>query len=236
MCGPSGPSQNELALEQSSQSFSNQLQQNYGTLFAKQQDVMSALNKSLSPILAAGPSQRGFSAEENAALQTQAINSAGAANTSAQQFARTIGAGEGGGGTSGLTSGITKQIQSAIGSQAANALGGQQNQIAQADFAQGNQNYWRAQAGVNALAGEYSPNAAAGASGNENQLAFGQEGKIMEQQAQKNAFIPGLIASAIPFSGKGLAAGFANLDTTGGSTGGEQAGNFLSGALAGLAG
>ncbi len=234
MCGPSGPTSNEINLQKSSQTFATQLQQNYGQLFSQQQGVLSAINRSLNPILSGGPSQHGFSPEMLASLNTGAINAAGAANRMAQQAARTYGAGQGSGGASGVTSGITKQIESAIGSQSANALAAQQNQIVQADFSQGNANYWRAQGGLSQLASEYNPNAAESGTLNANQQAYGQEKDIQQQRDARGAWIGGLVASAIPFAGKGLASGFANLDTQGTSTGGEQAKNFASGFFGGL--
>src|SRR5277367_736247 len=76
MCGPSA-SQEGLAGSESQ--FMNTLQSNYATNFQEQQSVLNHLNGVLSPILEAGPNQTGFSASENAALNTQAIDSTGAA-------------------------------------------------------------------------------------------------------------------------------------------------------------
>lgn len=192
MCGPTSQ---ENALQQSSQNFSSMLQQNYGTLFSKQLDVLNSINKSLSPTLAAGPNQHGFSGDQLAAMQTQAINGAGAANRAAQQAARTYGAGEGGGGTSGVTSGITKQIESSIASQAANNLGDEENKITQADFATGNNNYWRAQGGMDALAAGYSPNAAASGTVSSNQASFGEASTIQQQSQEESQMIAGGLTS-----------------------------------------
>lgn len=208
MCGPST---SEKALQAQSQNFSTMLQNNYGTLFGKQQGVLDSINKSLSPTLAAGPSQRGFSNAESSALQTAAINNAGAANTAAQQAARTYGAGQGGGGTSGVTSGITKQIESAIGSQSANAEGAQLNQINQADFQQGNANYWRAAGGMSALAQGYSPNAAQEGTISENSQSFGQATQIEQQNEQTSQEIAGgltsLAGSALTFGAGAMGGG-----------------------------
>jgi hypothetical protein len=216
MCGPSAE---EKSLQRQSADFSSMLQQNYTTLFGKQLDVLGAINKSLSPILAAGPNQRGFSGAERSAFDTQAINQAGAANRAAQQAARTYGAGQGGGATSGVTSGITKQIQSAIASQSAQALGTQENQIERADFATGRENYWRAQGGMDALAAGYSPNAAASGAINENQASFGEANTIHQQDMEMGQMIAGGLTS---LAGAGLtfAGGFAG---GGGLSGGLKA-------------
>lgn len=207
------------------------LQQNYGTLFGKQLDVLNAIGRSLNPILAAGPSQRGMSAEELNARNTQAINAAGAANRSAQQAARTYGAGEGGGGTSGVTSGITKQIEASIGTQVATNLGNQQADIVAQDYAKGNENYWRAQGGMQQLAAGYSPNAASEGAISENQASFGQAKTIQEQQAAKERAIAGgitsLATSALTF-GMG---GMTGLTGTGGEGIGGKISDFFSGGM-----
>lgn len=190
MCGPSAAEEN---LSGQSASFASLLKGNYGTLFGQQQGVLNAINRSLSPILAAGPNQRGFSAQENAALQTQAINSAGAANRSAAQAVSNYGAARAG--DSGLVSGIQRQLQASVASSSANQLATSQNQIAQADFSQGNANYWRAQGGMQALSEGYNPNASASAAISENQNAFGQAHEINQEKNQEFQTIAGGITS-----------------------------------------
>jgi len=192
MCGPSS---DEKSLQASSQAFANQLQGNYAKLFAGQGGVLDVLNKTLSPTLAAGPSQNGFSGAERSALETKAINAAGGANTAAQQAARTYGAGQGGGAGSGLTTGITKQIQSQIGSGAANALAGQEGNIALADEEQGNRNYNTALGGMQALAQDYNPNGAQSGAIGENQNAFGQASQITQENNQMGQDIAGGITA-----------------------------------------
>lgn len=223
MCGPSS---NEKSLETSEQNFSSLLQQNYQTLFGNQLNVLNSINRSLSPILSAGPNQTGFSGPELAARQTQIINNAGAANRAAQQAARTYGAGQGGGGTSGVTSGITKQIESAVGSQSAQNEGNQLNNLTAENYQTGRENYWRAQGGMNALAAGYSPNAAAGESTSANTSAFGEAKTIQQQSEETSQMIAGGITSlaggALTFgagamSGGGLAGGLTAL-ASGGKT------------------
>jgi hypothetical protein len=193
MCGPS-------ALEKGEQGnislFENMLRSNYGELFSEQQGVLNALNQSLSPTVAKGPSQQGFAAPELAALQTQAINNAGAANTAAQQAARTYGAGQGGGGTSGLTSGITKQIQSAIASQEAGTLGTNLNQINMADWQQGNANYNRAIGAMSNLGSMYNPSGAMSGTLQANQAAFGQANQMNQESNAMGRDIAGFLTAA----------------------------------------
>lgn len=231
MCGPSFQ---EKAIANDSQNFSTALQQNYGTLFSNQQNVLNTLNRSLSPITSAGPNQQGYSAQELAALNTQAINSAGAANKQAMQAARTFGAGQGGGGTSGLTSGITKQIQSAIASQGANALAGRLGQITQANYETGRQNYWNSVGGLQQLAGQYNPSGTAGAAISAGNEAFGQAHEINQENQQTAQMIAGgltsLAGGALSFATGGLA----NLGP--GESFGEGVGDFFKGGMNALGG
>lgn len=194
MCGPSSE---EKSIQASTQNFGSQMQQNYGTLFSQQQDVLKSINRSLNPTVAAGPSQRGFSSAEKSALQTAAINNAGAANTAAQQAARTYGAGEGSGGGSGITSGITKQIEGAIASQSAGQEDAQLNQIEQADWNQGNQNYWRAQGAMSGLASLENPNATAGTALGADQAAFQQASQINTENNALGQDIAGFVTAGI---------------------------------------
>ena len=198
MCGPSSQ---EKSIENSTQNFGSLLQQSYGTLFAGQQDIIKGLNRSLNPIVAAGPSQRGMSGAEKSALQTSVINNAGAANTAAQQAARTYGAGEGGGGTSGITSGITKQIEGAIASQLAGQEGAQLNQVEQADWNQGNQNYWRALGASQGVAALENPNATAGTALSAENAAFQQSSEINTQNNALGQDIAGFVTAAAGSAG-----------------------------------
>lgn len=208
MCGPSST---EKSLEQSQQTFASTLQQNYQTLYGNQLGVLNAINRSLSPILSAGPNQQGFSGPEVAARQTEIINNASAANRAAQQAARTYGAGQGGGGTSGVTSGITKQIESAIGSQAAQTAGSQLDTLTAENYQAGRENYWRAQGGMSALASGYSPNAAAGEATSANQSAFGEAKTIQQQSEETSQMIAGgltsLAGSALTFGAGAMGGG-----------------------------
>lgn len=225
MCGPSSQ---EKFLQQQSMNFSTLLQNNYKTLFGNQLDVLNKINRSISPILAAGPSQHGMSPEELAARNTQAINAAGAGNRAAQQAARTYGAGQGGGGTSGTTSGITKQIESAIASQAASNLGNEQGKIVGQDYEMGRENYWRAQGGMEQLAAGYNPNAAQSGAIDENQASFGQASKITEENNAMGKDIAGF-ATSLAGSALTFGAGAAKGGFKGGLTALGSGGKSLSG-------
>jgi hypothetical protein len=227
-CGPSKAEKDQAA---ASASFSKTLQSNYATRFGQQSDVLSAINRAMSPILAAGPSQRGFSAEERAALNTAAINNAGAASRNAQQAAANFGAGQGGGGT-GIISGVQRQIEGSIASSAANQLAGAENQITQADYAQGNQNYWKAQGGMEQLSQGYSPNAAMSGSIEQGKEAFGQAKDVYAQQQQEDQAIAGGITSLASMAAGGIGGGISGVANS--AAGASQPAAFAQGFFNGL--
>jgi hypothetical protein len=198
MCGPSGA---ETSLQNQSAGFSTQLMNNYAQLFGQQQSVLKGLNASVNPIVAAGPSQRGFSGAETAALNTSAINRAGAAATNALQAARTFGAGQGGGGTSGLTSGITKQIESSVASQQAGNLATTEGNIEQADWATGNQNYFKALGAEEGIAQMYNPNGAQSGAIGANQESFGEASKINQENNALGQDVAGFLTAAAGSAG-----------------------------------
>lgn len=223
-----GPSKAETQQAQASANFAQTLQANYGKQFGQQQDVLAAINRSLSPILAAGPSQQGFSAAESAALNTQAINAAGAASRNAQQAVANFGAGQGGGAGTGITSGIQQQLQSSVASQSANQLATAQNQITQANFNQGSQNYWKAAGGMNALAEGYSPNASMSGGISEGGQAFNQASTVQQQQQQADQALAGGVAGlamdvALPGLGGAISGGVMGGGALGALQGGVNA-------------
>lgn len=228
MCGPSGQ-QKQLANSQ--QSFFNNLMASYQQNFGEQQGIFSSITNALSPILRGGPDQMGFSAAENAALTGSAINNAAIQNRNAQ-----VVAGYSAGGNTGVTTGGQKQLQAAIASGVGQNLSSNLNQINLANAATGRQNFFNAEAGLAGLANMESPLGYAGAANNAGQTAFGEATKIQDMKNQEQADIGGAIAGlgmdALTF-GMG---GIGNLDTTGGSSFGEQVGNFFSGGAKALQG
>ncbi len=179
MCGPSGA---EVSEQHEMANFDNLLRNNYSLLFNKQVDTLQQIHDALSPIIAAGPDAHGMSAEELHARQAQAVSTSGAAAQQAEQAARLYSAGRGGGGTSGVMSGIDQQIQAGIASQGAQAEASRLGQITEADYALGREKFWRAEGGMQALAGQLSPNAAMGGSISGGEAAF-SEAKTMSEQS-----------------------------------------------------
>ena len=162
-CGATG-GQREIASSQ--QSFMNQLDSDFASNFGAQSDIYKNLTQSLTPMLEAGPNQQGFSPAENAALNTQAINTTGANYRNAAQAVGGQLAGRGlpggSGDGSGLESGIDQQIKGNLAGQAAGQLSSEQNQITQANYAQGRQNFFGAEAGLGGVASGLNPTGLAG--------------------------------------------------------------------------
>lgn len=221
MCGPS---QSEQNLQQSEASFDATLQQDYSQTFATNQQILSNLNSVLQPIVNAGPDQQGFSAAENSALSTQAIESnAQGVNQAEQAAAQREDAA--GGGTSFLPSGVNAAINAGIGSAAESNLANEQLGITEQNYATGQQNFQNALAGEESVAAGEAPLGYASATTNANTAAFGEANTINQQSNQEFSDILGGITSI----GSAALGGIGNLDTTGGSTGGEQFENFLEG-------
>ena len=236
--GLCGPSEQQKELAASEQSFSKILSANYAQNFAAQSQILQNLTNQFTPIAEAGPDQQGFGAQELAALSTQAGEGVAADYAKAQQSLNTV-LGSRGGGNEFLPTGAEGQLRATLAQGAASQASQEQLAITRANYAQGRQNWAQATAGLNALAGEYNPNAIAGQATTATQGAFQDATKIQEMQNQAVAGIGGLVASAIPFAGKGIAGGLSNLASGGAEAGSETGGGleqFFSGGLSALAG
>jgi len=221
MCGPSQAQQN---LENQEASFSATLQQDYSQQFAEQQSILNNLNSVLSPIVNAGPNQQGYSSQELSALNTQAIesNAQGVNQAEAAAQSRENAAG---GGTSFLPSGVNAQINAEIGSAAESNLSQEQLGITTNNYAQGRQNWQNALSGELNVSGQTNPLGYASAGSSANSSAFNEATQINQESNQAFSDILGGVTGI----GTAVLGGIGNLDTTGGSTGGEQAFNFVTG-------
>lgn len=229
MCGKGsmfgGASQQETNIAGQTQQFNTQLQGNYASNYGKQSAAITQYGNDVQE-LANGtlPSVQGWAPAEAAAVNTQAINNAGAEARNVEQAVNTSGA-RGGGPSTGLESGVQQALNETAASQVANNLSTTQNANTVANY-----NAGRAQqvAGIQGLATEaqlYDPNAIAKNASEVGQSAFGEANQINTLNNQEAANIAGTVEAA---AGAAVG-GFGNLDTTGGSTGGEQVGNFLQG-------
>jgi hypothetical protein len=138
-CGDTAGQTNAL---QNDQAFSAMMKNNYATDFSENQALMNNLTGNLGSIIAAGPGQQGFTPQELAAQNSQAINAAAAGNQKAQ-----VAIGENaakGSATPGIESGITQAERSAAATTEDTGLANTEANITNANYATGRQNYWNA--------------------------------------------------------------------------------------------
>lgn len=152
-CG-STSQQNQIA--QSQQNFMNQAQQQATSVFGSSSSVFNSLMSTFAPIVAAGPSQQGFSQQELANLNSQAITQTGQSYKNAKEA---LGEAESaqGGGTVALPSGANVGANLSLTENAANQTANELGQITQANYQQGQQNYQNAVQGELAAPGVFNP-------------------------------------------------------------------------------
>jgi hypothetical protein len=152
----SGPSATQLNLQQEQADFYQEGMQESTTAFGEQQALLSQMEAVYDPILAKGPNQEGFStAEENnlnaQATEGTATNYAGAAKAVNEELASE------GGGTNPLPTGGATQLKEEVAASAAAQQSGEENQIIQANYAQGYNEFEGATQALATASGELSP-------------------------------------------------------------------------------
>jgi len=150
-----GASSQQESLEASQAAYYQTLQQNAQQEFGQASSVFNDIYQAMSPIVAAGPNQLGYSAGELATLDNAALTGTSQAYTGAAQSVRQQEAAAGG--SNFVPSGATLQINSQLAGQAAAQEGSELNQIQQADYQQGSQNYWQASGDLASATGAYNP-------------------------------------------------------------------------------
>lgn len=163
MCGAS---QEQKQTYQAQSQFLQTLTKAYQTQFAGQQAILSELTKTFEPILAAGPSQEGFSEGEKTALNTQATEQVGQNYANLQKTLANREAASGGGDVF-LPSGAASERALELGTSAANQLSGEQNTIQLNDYATGRQNFLEAANALGGVSSQMNPIGYAGATINE---------------------------------------------------------------------
>jgi hypothetical protein len=209
--------------------FMNTLMNAFKTQYGAQQGALQFLTNTLQGKVS---NPTGFSPATMAALNTQAIQNSAVQAQNATQAAQNFEASHGG---NGLPSGVNAQISGQINASAANQLSGELNQNQVQNGILQNQNQWTAISGLENVAQMRNP---LGYAGGENSAAnsLGGLDQTYLDSRKYNAsrgvggILGGLAGNAIG----ALAGGFGNLDSTGGSSLGEQFSNFGSGALGGL--
>jgi hypothetical protein len=159
MCGSN---QNQQDITDEQQAFYKTLTDQYNTVFGQNQAITSALTSQFTPILQAGPSQQGFSAQQDQAMRTQNTETVATDYAQAQRATAQILAAKGGGNTF-LPSSTTANILAGNANAAAATRAAGENQITQANYAQGYQNWQTAANVLGSTAGLLNPTGYAGA-------------------------------------------------------------------------
>jgi hypothetical protein len=159
MCGAT---QQQTQISDAQQQFYTTLTSQYNTVFGQNQAITGALTSAFTPILAAGPSQTGFSPSETNALQTQNTQNVATNYAQAQKATADVLAAQGGGNTL-LPSSVNANILAQNTNQAAAARATGQNTITQANYAQGYQNWQTAANVLGSTAGLLNPTSYSGA-------------------------------------------------------------------------
>jgi hypothetical protein len=150
-CGTHG---SEKAAAASQSAFTKSMLSQASTVFGADSGVFNTMKNAYSQLLAAGPSQQGFSAAQQSAMNASAItNGANQARfVNAQIAGKQAGAGGGNApNASGIGSGARAQVAEAIAGQTAGSL----NQIQQENWAQGNKNWQVAGQGLREAPGVF---------------------------------------------------------------------------------
>lgn len=182
-CGSSGSSQQQNQVSNEQAAYYQTIQQQQAQAYSGQQAILDSLKQAWAPVLAAGPSQQGFSADQRNALNTQAIEGTGAEYQKASQAVRELQAARGGGNQV-LPSGVDEQQQAQIASAAAGDQASKRLNIVNADYAAGRANFSDATSALAGAAGMYAPTSYASAANQAGQNAFGSATQVQQMNNQ----------------------------------------------------
>lgn len=177
----------ETNLANQQASFYSTLSSNYATQFANQSNVLASLKQAWSPILAAGPGQFGFTPQETASLRTGASDQIAQGQVNAQKALNNTVAAEGGGNAV-IPSGATQQLDASLLSSSAQQNAATQNQITQAGYQTGLQNFNNASNALSGVSAQYNPLGFAGQTTGAGNSAFSEADTVnTENNAWKSA-------------------------------------------------
>ena len=213
--------QNNLANQQSQ--FYSTLQQDYGTQFANQSAILGSLNKTLSPIVNAGPNQFGFSQGQTNNLNSQALQGTATAYANASKNLKENQA-TAGGGNSLLPNGAQNQQQASLAASAANNQSNQLLGIQQQGYDVGRQNFNNAVSQLGGVAGQYNPSGYAGQATGAGNAAANTDNQIAQANNAASPWnlIGGILGGAASGFASGLGGGLGKAWGGGNSGGGSN--------------
>lgn len=163
MCGAT---QQQKDIQGQQSGFYNQMTQQASQIFGQTSQVFQNLVNTFSPVVAAGPNQYGFNAQEDQNMRSQAITATGQSYKNEKQALGDQIAAQGGG-TAVLPGGASVGAQAQLAENAGNETANQLSNITQAGYAQGNKNWLSAAQGLAGAPGVF------GASDSANNVAIG---------------------------------------------------------------
>lgn len=155
MCGASSQQNN---VEQEQNEFYQQAITEQSAAYSEDQEVLNQMKSIYSPILAKGPNQQGFSQEELDSLNTGAVEGTAENYESAAKAVNEEVAAEGGGNAD-LPSGGATELKAQTAAAAAQQESSEENQIEEADYSQGYNEWQNAATGLATVAGQLNPTA-----------------------------------------------------------------------------
>jgi hypothetical protein len=212
MCGPSASQEN---LANAEEGFMSQYSQAFNQRFAGQTSILNNINATLQPTLAKGPEQTGFSPEELAAYNTQALDTTGANYANAERAVGTAVAGQG---DSAVESGVQQAEKAQVATAAAGQTSNEELGITEANYAQGRQNFNNAVAGEENVAQQESPSSFGSLTQTAEGQGFNQQTQINQEESQEQAAIAGGVMS---LAGGVMSGGLTSLIPHGGGGGGD---------------
>ena len=204
MCGASS-SQNQI--EQQQQQYYQTLQQQAQQEFGQASKVFNDIYTAMSPIIAAGPDQQGFSASELQNLNQTAITGTSQAYTSAAQAVRQQAAAAGG--SNFVPTGASIQSNQVLAGGAAAQEGNELSQIEQANYATGRQNFFTAEGDLAAATGTFNP--ATGASGAANTGGEAAANTANQIAQENNSWMTAVSGALGGIAGGVVSGGMSNL-------------------------
>jgi hypothetical protein len=185
--------QEELASEQAA--FYKTLTADYATQFAQQSAILSSLNTAFQPIIEGGIGQYGFTPQEDTSIRTSASDSI-AQNFASAQTALNENIASRGGGNTFLPSGATSQLEAGLLSSEASQQASTSNQITQAGYQQGRQNFLSAAGILGGVASQYNPTGYAGVGNTAGQDAFSSATTLYNQGNAWEGIVGGIVGGA----------------------------------------
>lgn len=206
MCG--GPSKTQEDLQQEQADFYKEQINAYHESYSQFTEISDALKKQFAPVLAAGPDQQGYSADELSALTTMATEGTAAEYAKAQRAIQQKRAAMGGGTSNvNITSGGAQDEAARVASMAAGQTAAQKLQIKQAGYEYGHQKWQEAVSGEQGLAAGWNPNTFSGSTVNAGKAASDMANTISQQQQSAWGSVLGAIGGIAGQAAGGWALG-----------------------------